>query len=92
MWSPYLWKTEFRYKVWRVERIFQKAVNRDYKQDQREIRYSTCQGSESKAMFSCNIDKYIRSMHVKVITINPLSMYREFYLNYLKLYKIMKAG
>lgn len=43
-------------------------------------------------MFSCNIDKYICSMHVKVITINPLSMYREFYLNYLKLYKIMKAG
>ena len=43
-------------------------------------------------MFSCNTDKYICSLHVKVITINPLSMYREFYLNYLKLYKIMKAG
>lgn len=39
MWSPYLWKTEFRDKVWRVKRIFQKAVNKDYKQDQRERRY-----------------------------------------------------
>lgn len=36
---PYLWKTEFRYKVLRVETIVQKAVNKDYKQDQREIKY-----------------------------------------------------
>ena len=40
-------------------------------------------------MFSFNTDKYICSLHVKVITTNPLPMYRALYLKYLELYKIV---
>lgn len=57
--TPCLQKTEFRYKEESVGRIFQKEVNEDYEQDQREKNILVMwQDSVSKAICVAITEKH----------------------------------